>query len=59
MKKYGLVFCDGNELIKLDNKAINTLLNSQVVVTTVDINPKEFFTKLVELVKKDDEKEEK
>ena len=26
-KKYGLVFFDGQELMKLDNKAINILLN--------------------------------
>lgn len=45
--------------MKLDNKAINLMLNSQVIVTTNDIQPKELFTKLVELVKKDDEKEEK
>ncbi|CDW84904.1 hect e3 ubiquitin [Stylonychia lemnae] len=58
-KKYGLVFYDSQELMKLDNKAINILLNSQVVVTTNDIQPKELFTQMVQLVKKDDEKEEK
>ena len=54
-----MVFYDGLELTKLDDKAINILLHSSVVVTTIDVQPKEFFTKLVELVKKDDEKDEK
>ena len=58
-KKFGLVFYDAAELIKLDDKALHILLYSQVVVTSNDIAPKELFTKMVQLVKKDDEKEEK
>lgn len=45
--------------MKLDDKALNVLLSSQVVLTTNDLNPKELFTKMVELAKKDDEKPEK
>ena len=54
-----MVFFESENLLKLDNKALNILVNSQIVVTTNDINPKELFSKLYELVKKDDEKEEK
>lgn len=53
------MFYEGQELIKLDDKALNVLLHSEVVLTTNDIQPKELFTKLVEALKKDDEKEEK
>jgi len=59
-KTHGMVFYDGAELLKLDAKAINVLMHSQVVVTTSpEVNPSELYTKLIELVKKDDEKEEK
>ncbi len=53
-----MVFYEGQELIKLDDKAINVLLNSNIVLTTSDIQPRELFTKMVELAKKDDEKPE-
>ena len=53
------MFFEASELLKLDDKAIHILLHSQVVVTSNEISPKELFTKMVELVKKDDEKEEK
>lgn len=58
-KLYGMVFISGSELFKLDNRAINVLLHTQVVVTTSDISAKELYTKIYELVKKDDEKDEK
>lgn len=54
-----MVFYPGEELLKLDTKAINVLLQSEVVVTTIDIQAKDLFTKLVDLSKKDDEKDEK
>ena len=58
-KTHGIVFCESSELQLLDNKAVNILLTSSVVVTTNDIKPQEFYTRLIELVKRDDEKEEK
>ena len=58
-KSNGIVLCESSELQLLDNKALNILLTSSVVVTTNEIKPQEFFTRLIELVKKDDEKEEK
>ncbi len=57
-KKYGLVFFEGADLSKLDNRALQILLGSEIVVTTNDIKPQDIYTKLVELSKKDDEKSE-
>jgi hypothetical protein len=54
-RQFGLVFLDGQELIKLEPKAIQILLHSQAVLTTSDIQAKDLFTKMVEEVKKDDE----
>ncbi len=58
-KKFGLVFYDGAELSKLDNRALNILLSSEIVVTTNEIKAQDIYTKLIELSKKDDEKDEK
>lgn len=58
-KRHGLIFIEGAELTKLDNKALNVLLTSQIVVTTTDVQPKELFSKLYQLVMKDNEKDEK
>lgn len=58
-KSHGIVFCESSELQLLDNKALNILLTSSVVVTTNDIKPQEFYTRLIELVKRDDEQDEK
>lgn len=38
-KKYGIVFFEVSELQKLDNKALNVLLSSQIVVTTNEVKP--------------------
>jgi len=38
-KKYGIVFFESSDLKKLDNKVLNVLLSSQIVVTTNDIKP--------------------
>lgn len=56
LKQYGMVFFDGVELAKLDDKAVNVLLHAQAVVTTTDADPNELFSRLVELAKKDGEK---
>jgi len=58
-KRHGLIFIEGSHLTKLDNKALNVLLTSQIVVTTTDVQPKELFSKLYQLVMKDNDKEEK
>ena len=38
-KKHGIIFLESSELQKLDNKVLNVLLSSQIVVTTNDIKP--------------------
>ncbi len=58
-KRHGLVFVEGADLLKLDNRALNILLSAQIVVTTIEVQPKELFSKLYQLVLKDNEKDEK
>lgn len=43
----------------MNEKAKQVLLSSKVVVTSSDIKAKELFTKIVESIKKDEEKDEK